>query len=91
MKKSIEAPNDDAHNEEKYLLDEFMEWYSLYGEGTLGQVAKYEKLIGEKYLEFLKEHTEYTVDYPSLNYCQINELDKSLKDPSYEIDVTLWK
>ena len=91
MKKSIEAPNDDAHNEEKYLLDEFMEWYSLYGEGTLGQVAKYEKLIGKKYLEFLKEHTEYTVDYPSLNYCQINELDKSLKDPSYEIDVTLWK
>ena len=92
MKKSIEAPNDDAHNEEKYLLDNFMEWYSLYGEGKTGKVAEYGDDLEQEYDNLRKEYFELSDTlFGKLNYKQIQEVEKHLEDPAYEIDVTLWK
>ena len=92
MKKSIEAPNDDVHNQEKYLLDDFMEWYSLYGGGAKGKVAEYDKALGRDFEKLQKEYPEISNFYfGDLTYKQIQEVEKHLEDPSYEIDVTLWK
>ena len=92
MKKSIEAPNDDVHNQEKYLLDDFMEWYSLYGGGAKGKVAEYDKALGRDFEKLQKEYPEISNFYfGDLTYKQIQEVEKHLEDPAYEIDVTLWK
>lgn len=89
--KSAEAPNDEDHEKEKSLYKDFYNWYKLDGENGKGDVSTYEKLLGIKYAEIIKSYPDINIDYRSLNYKQIQDLDKCIKDESSEIDITLWK
>ena len=90
--KSAEAPNDDDHKEQKQLYNNFMEWYSLDGEGKTGKVAEYGDDLEQEYDNLRKEYFELSDTlFGKLNYKQIQEVEKHLEDPAYEIDVTLWK
>ena len=91
MKKSIESPNDDTNKADKQLLDDFMKWYSLQGQGKSGKVKKYKKLISDEYVGIKKKYPEMTTYYMDLNFEQIREIEKYIENPAYEIDVTLWK
>ena len=91
MKKSIESPNDDTNKADKQLLDDFMKWYSLQGQGKSGKVKKYKKLLSDEYVGIKKKYPEMTTYYMDLNFEQIREIEKYIENPAYEIDVTLWK
>ena len=90
--KSAEAPNDEDHEKEKSLYKDFYNWYRVDGEGKTGKVAEYDKALGRDFEKLQKEYPEISNFYfGDLTYKQIQEVEKHLEDPSYEIDVTLWK
>lgn len=89
--KSAEAPNDEEHEKEKSLYKDFYNWYRVDGEGKTGKVAEYIQKLDNKYEELQIQYPELKTGFESLNYKQIQEIEKKIKNPSYEIDIDLWK
>ena len=90
-----------AYNEynDEAAMDVEVDWICIYwynnaqnGNGdSEGTIKYYQNLVWDKCLEIWKNlNLENIPDYDDLTPAQFKEVQKSIKDPSYQVDITVW-
>ena len=85
---------DSCTKEQLDAIDGYIYWYHTAQNGngdSEGTIKYYQNLVWEKCLEIWKNlNLEHVPDYDDLTPAQFKEVQKYIKDPSYQVDTTVW-